>query len=73
MGLGILSHLGILSPILCRMTRVTLSHTVTSHHEEISRPRHVCPPLLSVNESDPVHMVVCGTATSGSIPQNRAS
>jgi len=33
--LGILSHLGILSPIPCRMTRVTLPHTVTSHYKEI--------------------------------------
>ena len=34
--LGISSHLGILSPpIPCRMTRVTLPHTVTSHHKEI--------------------------------------
>ena len=27
------------------------------------------PPVLSVNESAPMHMLVCGTATSGSIPQ----
>jgi len=33
--LGILSHLGILSPIPCRMNGVTLPHTVTSHYKEI--------------------------------------
>ena len=49
--LGILSHLGILSPIPCR-------HILWS---------------LSVNESTPMHMVVCGTATSGSIPQNKST
>ena len=39
------------------------------HYKEISA--RTCSGLLfsSVNESTPMHKVVCGTATSGSIPQ----
>jgi len=68
--LGILSHLGILSPIPFRMTGVTLPHTVTSHYKEIKGPYVQILWSLSVNESTPMHLVECGTATSGSIPQN---
>ena len=35
----------------------------------ISPTSRAGPPVLSVNESTPMHMLVCGTATSGSIPQ----
>ena len=35
----------------------------------ISSTSRAGPPVLSVNESTPMHMLVCGKATSGSIPQ----
>ena len=45
------------------------------HSRRSSLTQHLClgcsdPPVLSVNESTPMHMLVCGTATSGSIPQS---